>query len=60
MASLPQAMLSANGPEVRLMRQMTCVNIFNEVNLHEWTHNRLSVLMSTHLGMSGKYFFEVA
>jgi len=53
-------MLSANGPEVRLMRQMTCVNIFNEVNLHEWTHNRLSVLMSTHLGMSGKYFFEVA
>ncbi|KIX10478.1 uncharacterized protein Z518_01561 [Rhinocladiella mackenziei CBS 650.93] len=45
----------------RLMRQLTCVNIFNEVRLGEWAHNRLSVMHSEHVGaMSGKWLYNVS
>ena len=45
----------------RLMRQLTCVNIFNEVRVGEWAHNRLSIVHSEHMGaMSGKYLYIVS
>jgi len=44
----------------RLMRQLTCVNIFNEVRLGEWAHNRLSIAHSEHVGAySGKWLYLV-
>ncbi|KAL2428869.1 O-methyltransferase desB [Exophiala dermatitidis] len=46
---------------IRLMRQLTCVNIFNEVQLGVWAHNRLSIMHSEHAGaMSGKWLYSVS
>lgn len=42
------------------MRQVTCVNIFNEVKVHEWSHNRLSIGLSIHAGIVGKTVWTVA
>lgn len=44
---------------VRLMRQLTCVGIFNEVKISEWSHNPQSFVMSTHAGTTGRSFFLV-
>ena len=41
---------------VRLMRQVTSVGIFEEVSLSKWAHNRLSVVMSEHVGFTARYF----
>ncbi|KIV85191.1 hypothetical protein PV11_00918 [Exophiala sideris] len=51
----------ANLVSVRLMRQLTCVSIFNEVRLGEWAHNRLSIMHSEHIGAaSGKWLYSVS
>ena len=42
------------------MRQMTCVNVFNEPNLGVFEHNRLSVGLSDQFGPSGRLFYKVA
>jgi hypothetical protein len=41
------------------MRQVTVANIFIQVSLHEWSHSRLSLTMSEHLGTFGKHFVQV-
>ncbi len=46
-------------PQVRLMRQLTCVGLFKEVKVSEWSHTPQTFVMSNHAGMTGKYFFEV-
>ena len=59
-ASLTPLYHQINILPVRLMRQCTCVHIFTEVSLHEWSHNRLSIGMSEHFGVGGKHTFLVA
>ncbi|KAL6242752.1 hypothetical protein RBB50_010398 [Rhinocladiella similis] len=63
-ASAKQVAQRCNAAEeliVRLMRQLTCVNIFNEVRLGEWAHNRLSLVHSEHAGpTSGKWLYNVS
>ncbi|EXJ79628.1 hypothetical protein A1O3_07907 [Capronia epimyces CBS 606.96] len=63
-ASVKEISQRCDAPEeliVRLMRQLTCVHIFNEVRLGEWAHNRLSIAHSEHVGaMSGKWLYTVS
>ncbi|EXJ80351.1 hypothetical protein A1O1_08495 [Capronia coronata CBS 617.96] len=63
-ASVKEVAQKCDAPEeliIRLMRQLTCVNIFNEVRLGEWAHNRLSIAHSEHVGaMSGKWLYSVS
>src|ERR1700677_4404632 len=42
------------------MRQHLCVGIFVSPTPGTFTHNRLSICLSNHIGMTGKYFYEVA
>jgi hypothetical protein len=42
------------------MRQLLCVGIFSSPQPGIFTHNRLSIGLSNHVGMTGKYFYEVA
>jgi hypothetical protein len=44
----------------RLMRQLTCNNIFDEVEVGKYAHTRLSIAHSEHAGpMSGKRVYQV-
>ena len=42
------------------MRQLLCVGIFSAPQPGTFSHNRLSIGLSDHIGMTGKYFYEVA
>jgi hypothetical protein len=42
------------------MRQLLCVGIFSSPQPGIFSHNRLSIGLSNHIGMTGKYFYEVA
>jgi hypothetical protein len=42
------------------MRQLLCVGIFFAPQPGTFSHNRLSIGLSDHIGMTGKYFYEVA
>lgn len=41
------------------MRQLLCVGIFSAPQPGVFSHNRLSIGLSDHIGMTGKYFYEV-
>lgn len=52
--------LPTNNNTARLMRQLLCAGIFSAPQSGTFSHNRLSIGLSDHIGMTGKYFYEVA